>query len=201
MSNHPNSVSDTSLVAEARAGSLQAFEQLVDLHSAQIYGISFKLLGNREDAEDNLQNVFFKAYRKLHQFEGRSKFSTWLTRIAINDAMMMLRKRGLERLDAQLNEASFEDLPGISHDIRDSRADPEREYIAKELATKALNGLNQHLRDTFILHKAEGWTHPDLARTLGVDANTVKARVFRARVRLRQQLQGLTNAGSMTASS
>jgi RNA polymerase sigma-70 factor (ECF subfamily) len=199
--NHEYSASDTTLVAEARAGTRRAFEELVCRHSAQIYGVSFKLLGNREDAEDNLQNAFFKAYRKLHQFEGKSRFSTWLTRIAINEAMMTLRKRGTEKTAQQVNEDSSKGPSEIILEIRDSHADPEREYIARELAGKALNGLNQHLRDTFVLHKAEGWTHPDLAKAMGVDASTVKSRVFRARVKLRQQLHGFANAGSMTVSS
>ena len=184
---------DATLIAKVRAGSHQAFGELAVRHSAQVYGVSYKMLRNREDAEDNLQNVLFKAYRKIHQFEGKSQFSSWLIRIAINEAMMLLRKRRPERATASANMDPSKGQPDTIIGIRDSHADPEREYIARELTTKAFNGLNPNLRDSFILHKAEGWTHPELARTLGVDTGTVKSRIFRTRVRLRQLLQSLTN--------
>lgn len=188
---------DATLIAMVRAGSHRAFGELVSRHSAHLYGVSYKMLRNREDAEDNLQNVLFKAYRKIHQFEGKSQFSTWLTRIAINEAMMMLRKRRPERAAAYANADPSKCQPEISSWIRDSRADPEREYIARELTAKVFNGLNPNLRDTFILHKREGWTHPELAKTFGIDAHAVKSRIFRARVRLRQELQSLTHRESM----
>ena len=192
MTNNPTSLPEATLIANARAGNQQAFGELVGRHSTRVYGVSYKMLRNREDAEDNLQNVLFKAYKKILQFEGKSQFSTWLTRIAINEAMMMLRKRGPEKAAAFVDVDPSKSQPEICTGIRDSRADPEREYIARELAAKVFNGLNPNLRNTFILHKAEGWTHPELAKTLGIDAHTVKSRIFRARVRLRQQLRSLT---------
>jgi RNA polymerase sigma-70 factor, ECF subfamily len=77
-------------------------------------------------------------------------------------------------------------------EIEDTRQDPEREYMSKELARKAFRGLNPSLQDTFILQKAEGWTNRELAEALGITVSTVKSRVFRARARLRQQLLALT---------
>lgn len=197
MTSSPTLLPDATLIARARAGSHQAFGELVGRHSTRVYGVSYKMLRNHEDAEDNLQNVLFKAYKKIHQFEGKSLFSTWLTRIAINEAMMMLRKRGPEKAATFVNADPSKGQPEICTGIRDSHADPEREYIARELTSKALSALNPNLRNTFILHKTEGWTHPELAKSLGIDADTVKSRIFRARVRLRQQLQSLTNAESM----
>jgi RNA polymerase sigma-70 factor, ECF subfamily len=193
----PSASSDSSLIAKARAGSKQAFGELVGRHSAQVYGVSYRMLRNREDAEDNLQNVFIKAYRKIDQFEGKSHFSTWLVRIAINEAMMMLRKRAPEKAALQVDVYPFKTEPETNVSFRDRHADPERQYIAKELTSKALQGLNSNLRDTFVLHKAEGWTHPELADSLGIDKDTVKSRIFRARVRLRQRLHCLTRSKPM----
>jgi RNA polymerase sigma-70 factor, ECF subfamily len=193
----PTVLPDTALIARARAGSKQAFSELVGRHSAQIYGVSYRMLRNREDAEDNLQNVFIKAYRKIDQFEGKSHFSTWLVRIAINEAMMMLRKRAPEKAALQPDVDTTNATADTVGSFPDTHADPERQYIAKELTSKALESLNSNLRNTFVLHKAEGWTHPELADTLGIDKDTVKSRIFRARARLRQRLQNLTRPKPM----
>src|SRR5271169_7226137 len=96
--------SEKALIARAREGSRTAFGELVRRHSHRVYGMSFRILKNREDAEDNLQNVFCKAYGKIRQFEGNSQFSTWLVRIAINEALMMLRKRKPEEAVTTLEE-------------------------------------------------------------------------------------------------
>lgn len=190
-------VCEATLIEAARAGNHNAFGELVGRHSSRIYGVSFRILKNREDAEDNLQNVFCKAFRKIRQFEGKSQFSTWLVRIAMNDALMMLRrhrsKDKRERSDGMQSQTD----PGTYEDPRDWSADPERQYITKELTAKALGGLHPALRVTFLLHKGEGWTNNELARVLGIRAETVKSRVFRARTRLRQQLRSLTKTKTM----
>src|SRR5215470_5848463 len=86
-------IPENRLLEQARAGNADAFSELVKLNSSSVYGISLKILKNREDAEDNLQNVFCKAYRKIQNFNGESRVSTWLFRIAINEALMQLRRR------------------------------------------------------------------------------------------------------------
>lgn len=197
MSRNGFSVSDVTLVAQAQRGDQSAFGELASRHSARIYGVSFKMLRNREDAEDNLQNALFKAHRKINQFEGKSRFSTWLTRIAINEAMMMLRKRAAELAVPHISVDLMKCEPEVEIPISDSKADPERACIARELATKAFRQLKPSLSTTFILHKAEGWTHPELARTMGADTSAIKSRIFRARARLRQELALLTQAPSM----
>ena len=87
-------LSDKALIVNARAGNRNAFGELVRRHSSRVFGMSLNMLRNREDAEDNLQDAFCKAYGKIRQFAGNSQFSTWLQRIAINEALMTLRKRG-----------------------------------------------------------------------------------------------------------
>lgn len=194
-------LSERTLVARAQAGNEEAFTELVKRHSGQIYGLSLNMLRNREDAEDNVQNVLVKALHHIKRFEGHSQFSTWLVRITINEALMKLRKRHSERIAEFSDAASSDDEPQTFPDIEDTRRDPEREYMSKELARKAFRGLNPSLQETFILQKAEGWTNRELAEALGITVSTVKSRVFRARVRLRQQLHALTHAQSVVLQS
>jgi RNA polymerase sigma-70 factor (ECF subfamily) len=194
-------LSEKTLVASARGGNRSAFGELVRRHSNRVYGMSFKILKNREDAEDNLQNVFCKAYGKIRQFEGNSQFSTWLMRIAINEALMMLRKRRPGDVstdddgDGAMDERETNAVP------RDLHADPEHQYLTKELAAKAFNALQPTLKYTFILQKGEGWTSRELAKALEITPETVKSRIFRARVRLRQELLALAKPNSMALQS
>ena len=193
MAVQPN-VPELTLVAKAQSGNEEAFTELVRRHSGQVYGLSLNMLRNREDAEDNVQNVLVKAFHHIHRFEGNSRFSTWLVRIAINEALMKLRKRNSERISDYQEPNGSEDEPLNFPEIADVRQDPERQYISKELAAKAFRGLNPSLQDTFILQKAEGWTNRELAKAQGITVSTVKSRIFRARVRLRQQLLALAEA-------
>lgn len=189
--------SDEMLVASAREGSRTAFGELVRRHSHRVYGMSFRILKNREDAEDNLQNVFCKAYGKIRQFEGNSQFSTWLVRIAINEALMMLRKRRPEAAAASADEEGTPDGNETRAELRDMRADPERQYLTKELATKALEALHPTLKYTFILQKREGWTSRELATAMEITPELVKSRIFRARIKLRQRLLALAKPEPM----
>jgi RNA polymerase sigma-70 factor (ECF subfamily) len=193
--------SEQALIASARAGNRNAFGELVRRHSSRVYGTSFKMLKNREDAEDNLQNVFCKAFGKIHQFEGNSQFSTWLVRIAINEALMMLRKRKSEELTSTSNSDLDIDEAEIKADVRDAHADPERQYLTKELTEKALATLPPALKYTFVMQKGEGWTSRELAEALDITAETVKSRIFRARVRLRHRLLILAKTQSMALQS
>jgi RNA polymerase sigma-70 factor, ECF subfamily len=190
----PSNLPERVLVAKAQSGNEDAFTELVRRHSGQVYGLSLNMLRNREDAEDNLQNVLVKAFHNIDRFEGYSRFSTWLVRIAINEALMKLRKRNSERISDYQDGNAPDDEPRTFPEIEDTRQDPERQYMSKELARKAFSGLNSSLQDTFILQKAEGWTNRELAQRLGITVSTVKSRVFRARVRLRQQLLALTES-------
>jgi RNA polymerase sigma-70 factor, ECF subfamily len=181
------------LLKLARAGNAEAFSELVHLHSSKVYGISLKILKNREDAEDNLQNVFCKAYRGIRNFQGQSKISTWLFRIAVNEALMKLRKRQSERVIGLSEVAGADDEEGGVLQMQDVRPDPERRCIATDLAAKAFRRLDASLGNTFILNKAEGWTNRELARAFGTTAETVKSRIFRTRLKLRQEMLALSH--------
>ncbi len=192
-------VSESRLIAKARRGNHEAFTELVQKHSGKIYGVSLRMLKNREDAEDNVQNVLVKAYNNIGRFEGQSQFSTWLFRITINEALMKLRRHKPERFvnasDPGGDNSTFTNYP----EIEDHRQNHEREYINRELAAKALQCLNPSLRNTFVLQKAEGWTNRELARAMGITVETVKSRVFRARTRSRRRLEMLARSRPMVA--
>jgi RNA polymerase sigma-70 factor (ECF subfamily) len=189
-------LSEAKLVAMARRGNQEAFTELVNRHSGKIYGASLRMLKNREDAEDNVQNVLVKAYHNIGRFEGQSQFSTWLFRITINEALMKLRRHKPERSMTQSDSASGSATYANYPEIVDDRQNHEREYMNRELANIALQCLNPSLRNTFVLQKAEGWTNRELARALGITVETVKSRVFRARTRSRRRLELLGRSGS-----
>jgi RNA polymerase sigma-70 factor, ECF subfamily len=192
----PSNIPERVLVVRAQSGDEEAFTELVRRHSGQVFGLSLNMLRNREDAEDNVQNVLVKAFHHIDHFEGNSQFSTWLVRITINEALMKLRKRNSERISDYQAGAGTDDEARAFPEIEDVRQDPERQYMSRELTRKAFHGLNPSLQDTFILQKAEGWTNRELAQALGITVSTVKSRIFRARVRLRQQLLALGDSPS-----
>jgi RNA polymerase sigma-70 factor (ECF subfamily) len=180
---------EAGLVRRARSGNEDAFAELVRRNCGQIYRVSVRILKNHEDAEDNVQNVLYKAYDHLDRFEGQSRFSTWLVRITINEALMKLRKMRSERSHEHTSTASDGGKHLAPREVRDLQPDPERACISKELANRAFDGLRPALRETFLLHKEAGWTNRELADALGVTVETVKSRIFRARVRMRHTLQ------------
>ncbi|HWY42939.1 MAG TPA: sigma-70 family RNA polymerase sigma factor [Candidatus Sulfotelmatobacter sp.] len=189
-------IAENQLLAQARAGNPDAFSELVRLNSSSVYGISLKILKNREDAEDNLQNVFCKAYRKIRNFNGESRVSTWLFRIAINEALMQLRRRQSDREICYSEATANEGDAGAVPEAEDSHANPERECIATDLTQKAFRGCNPTMAAIFVRNKAEGWTNRELARIYGTSPQTVKSRVFRTRMRLRRQMVALSHGAS-----
>ncbi|GAC1661301.1 MAG: RNA polymerase sigma factor [Candidatus Acidiferrum sp.] len=199
--NRQTMLSEETLIASARAGNSSAFGELVRRNSRRVYAMSLKMLKNHEDAEDNSQNAFCKAYRKIRQFEGNSQFSTWLVSIAINEALMMLRKRRPERLAENFGGDSGTYPQGTKPELHDMHANPECQYLTKDLAAKTFEVLTPALRSTFILQKGEGWTSCEVAEAMNITAETVKSRIFRARVRLRERLLSLSKTHSVALQS
>lgn len=181
------------LIEQTRGGSSDAFSKLVSMHSPQLYSISLKILQNHADAEDNVQNVLWKAYENIDRFEGRSRFSTWLFRIAINEALM--KKRVLRPAHLTLDALTSESEKDLVSNVRDDRADPERRYLAKELTARAFLGLPTYLIDIFIRNKLEGWSHRELASEIGISMSALKSRMFGARGRMRGQLRAVSGLG------
>jgi RNA polymerase sigma-70 factor (ECF subfamily) len=167
----------------------EAFPELVRSNSKLIYRVSLGILKNHADAEDNLQNVFIKAYSNIHRFEGRSRLSSWLVRIAINEALMKIRKRRAADTGAHTETAKDGDSETLK--VEDNRPNPEHQCIVNDLAAKALGCLSPYLQDTFILSATEGWTAQELANVMGVSIVAIKTRIFRARTRMRYHLASL----------
>jgi RNA polymerase sigma-70 factor, ECF subfamily len=189
---------ERALIAEAQSGNDRAFEELVKKHSEQIYRMSLRILKDPEDAKDNLQNALCKAYVNLAKFEGNSRFSTWLVRIAINEGLMMLRSRRTELAATRREIArSEEDEQSEIARIRDARPSPERACIAKDLVAVAFRGVPPSLKEAFLLHKGAGWTNREVADAMGITEEMVKSRIFRTRVQLRQRLESSSGIGSM----
>lgn len=179
------------LIESARGGDSEAFSKLVRLHSIRIRNISLRILKNEADAEDNLQNVWCSVHQHIHRFKGRSRFGTWLVSITINEALMKIRKRRWEGKRFQEEEPSYNGKKHVALETEDPHADPERQYLTKELAAKALQGLQPSVVEMFTRHKAEGWTQRELAGEMGVTIGAVKSRIFHARARMQTQLQAL----------
>jgi len=186
------------LIEKSQDGSPEAFAELAETYTPWIYGISLRYLKNSADAEDNVQNALVKAYQNIYRFEGRSRFSTWLIRITMNEALMTIRRRRRENLILE------SDLPApgeANEGLEIENGDPcqERQYIAKELVAQALQGLPSALVEVFLLHKAEGWTQRDLARQNGISLAALKSRICSARMRIHERLQDLGWAGTTGA--
>jgi RNA polymerase sigma-70 factor (ECF subfamily) len=181
---------DVALVARAKAGDTAAFEQLIRQYDRQIFRTALHITQNREDAEDITQDVFFKAFQKLEQFQGNSKFSTWLVRIAVNESLMRLRKRKTSKTvsmdqDVETAEGS------IPRDFAEWRPNPEQNYSQSELAEilrKTIAGLPPGFRTVFTLRDIENLSTEETAEALGLSVPAVKSRLLRARLQLRERL-------------
>jgi RNA polymerase sigma-70 factor (ECF subfamily) len=178
---------DKELLRCARNGDDQAFEQLARRYSSRILATSRKILRNSADAEDNVQNVLVKAYTNLRQFQENALLSTWLTRIAINEALMKLRSCSAEK---RRLESASECARKRPTETCTRRINPEAQCIARDLASKAVESVSPALRDAFLLYAVEGWTQRELSSTQGIALQTVKTRIFRARRKMKAQLEG-----------
>lgn len=192
--------SDSELVRMAKAGDGDAFGELVVRHEAKIYGLCIKMLGNPEDAEDCLQEVFIKAFEALPGFREEARFSTWLYRIAYNACLMRIRKKKLETvsLDKPL-VVSGEKIP---RDVADWTTDPRAGVMNEELnevLVQHINELDPDNRIVFVLRDIHGLSTDDTAKTLGLSVPAVKSRLHRARLYLRERLSGYFARGSSDA--
>ncbi len=181
---------DVALVARAKDGDTSAFEQLVRQYDRQIFRVAQHITQNREDAEDITQDVFFKAYQKLEQFQGNSKFSTWLVRIAVNESLMRLRKRKTSKT-VSMDEDVHTEEGSIPRDFAEWRPNPEQLYGQSELSQilrKTIQGLPPGFRTVFTLRDVENLSTEETAEALGLSVPAVKSRLLRARLQLRERL-------------
>ena len=173
-----------------RTGDRAEIARLVDIHSTQIYRLALKMLANPQDAEDVLQNTFLKALQALPKFEGRSSISTWLYRIAVNEALMTIRKRKPE-VDLQLNAKDDDDEDLLLTSFTDWCCLPESELMSSEAQNhldKAIQQLSEKLRVVFILRDIEKLSIQETSKALGITETSVKTRLLRARLKMRELL-------------
>lgn len=178
------------LIRAGLRGDSEALDALFERYKRPLYQTALRVLGNSEDAEDAVQDGLLSAYRNLRRFEGRSQFSTWLTRIVINAALM--RRRSQKSRPAQsLDEAPREDeLPAVER-FADDGPTPEQVYEQTELRNmirQDLEELSPLLQAAFVLREVEGYSTGEAAKHLGVTENTLKARLWRARHQLAERL-------------
>lgn len=182
---------DKTLVAAAENGCSEAFEILVHRHQRRILGSAQRLTRSRADAEDIVQQSFQKAFVYLGQFQGHSSFSTWLTRIAINEALMWLRKKS-SAVEVPIEESGAEYGPTLSLDFPYSGPSPENSCFRqeqKEILAAAMNELSPRVRRAIELRELEELSTKEAARMVGVSVNAMKARVFHGRKKLRRVLE------------
>ncbi|MGA8034879.1 MAG: sigma-70 family RNA polymerase sigma factor [Candidatus Acidiferrales bacterium] len=177
------------LVAAAKAGDISAFETLVGRYERKIFRLAQNITQNREDAEDTMQEAFLKAYQHLGEFQGNSRFYTWLVRIAVNQALMKLRKRRPNQvsLDEEI-ETGEESMP---REVEDWGPSPEERYEQSELGTiltDTIAELDPAFRIVFQLRDIEELSTEETADVLGLSVPAVKSRLLRARLKLRQKL-------------
>jgi RNA polymerase sigma-70 factor, ECF subfamily len=181
---------EQALVERARAGDAQAFTELVTKYERKIYRLAKHITQNDEDAEDVLQESFLKAYSNLDSFQMQSKFYTWLVRIAVNEALMKLRKRKSDRT-VSLDEPHETDEDTVTREIAVWDDDPEKRYSQDELRdilSRAIDALKPAFRTVFVLRDIEELSTEETAETLGISVPAVKSRLLRARLQLREKL-------------
>src|SRR6266550_3815821 len=178
----PGRSAELDLVDRCRRGELGAFEELYRAHSGRLFSLACRMLGNPADAEDQLQEIFLSAHRKLESFRGESALGTWLYRLAMNQILDHVRSRAARtgQLTDGLDDASLL-ADGVGHRLADraiDRIDLER----------ALAELPEGCRAAFVLHDVEGLEHREVSEVLGIAEGTSKSQVHKARLRLRALL-------------
>jgi RNA polymerase sigma-70 factor (ECF subfamily) len=176
--------SDAALVAAARGGDTRAFERLYRLYSGRVLGVCLRMTRRRDIAEDCVQQTFIRAWRNLAAFEGRSAFSTWLHRIAVNEVLTYARNHGTRV------EATQEDAIEESDDATASGSSGTNEYDAGEVmdVERALSTLPEGSRHVVVLQAVYGYSHEEVADMLGIAVGTCKAQLHRGRRLLRERL-------------
>src|SRR5271154_1013640 len=181
---------ESELVAKARKGDLEAFNELVSRYERKIYRLAKHITQNDEDAEDVLQETFLKAYEHIGDFQGQSKFYTWIVRIGVNESLMKLRKRKSDRT-VPLDEPVDTGEDTVTREIAVWEENPEQKYSREELRQildEAVEGLRPAFRTVFVLRDIEELSTEETAEALGISVPAVKSRLLRARLQLREKL-------------
>jgi RNA polymerase sigma-70 factor (ECF subfamily) len=181
---------EAAIVAQARLGDAKAFSELLRRYEGKIFRLAQHITQNREDAEDVLQEAFLKAYEHIDQFQGQSKFYTWIVRIAVNQALMKLRKRKSDR-SVSLDETIDTGEDTVAREIAAWDENPEQQYSREEIneiLSSAIDGLAPIYRAVFVLRDVDELSTEETAEALDLSIPAVKSRLLRARLQLRDKL-------------
>lgn len=175
---------ETDLIDKCKKGDLNSFEVLINTYSSIVYNILFRILGNEEDAKDVSQEVFIKVYKKLSTFKGQSKFSTWLYRITVNSAKDFIKKRK--------DVVMVDNYEAIEREFT-----PTNDYHKKDdsmMINQGLRRLKDELREIIVLKDIQGFSYEEISGILDINIGTVKSRLNRARLKLREHLLDLADS-------
>ena len=181
---------EATLVERAKSGETAAFTELVRRYDKKIFRMAKQITQSDEDAEDVLQEALFKAYQHLKDFQGNSRFYTWLVRIAVNEALMKLRKRKSDKT-VSLDEEIDTGEETVTREIAVWDGNPEQRYSQEEMRVildDAIQSLKPSFRTVFVLRDVEELSTEETADTLGLSIPAVKSRLLRARLELREKL-------------
>jgi RNA polymerase sigma-70 factor (ECF subfamily) len=193
--------SEEQLVAAAKSGRRASFGELCERHGKRVFRVTHRITRNREDAEDAVQDCFLSAFVHLKDFDERSRFVTWLTRIAINAALAKLRKKRRVR-EVPMDEPNPSFDLGPHREIEDDAPDPEQTYSLRErrrIVDAAISGLRPRNRNVVELHRREHSVR-ETAQILGISTAAVKSRMFHARVAL-HRMPSLKSVGKFNRAS
>jgi RNA polymerase sigma-70 factor, ECF subfamily len=195
--------SEEQLIAAAKAGRRAPFGELCERHVKKVFRVIHRIMRNREDAEDAVQDCFLSAFAHVKDFDERSRFTTWLTRIAINAALAKLRKNHWKR-EIPMNEANPHSELERHSEIQDDAPDPEETYRLRErreILNAAILGLRPRARRVVELHQLQEHSLTETAQILGISTAAAKARMFHARVALHRMplLQSIARSNQLSA--
>jgi RNA polymerase sigma-70 factor (ECF subfamily) len=190
------------IVAAAQVGSSAAFEELYSIYSRRLYQTIFSIARNPHDAEEALQDTFLRAYRSINTFGDKSKIYTWLTRIAVNSTLMILRKRKT-RSEVSFDASSDNGGDPIAIEVKDSAPNPEELcdlHQRQHRTWRAIHGLSPHLRAPIKMQMMRGCSIREIGQALNISEAAVKSRLYRARQQLSASRGDCGNAPSATRS-
>jgi RNA polymerase sigma-70 factor (ECF subfamily) len=176
---------DRELVRIAQRGDQEAYEELIRRHQSRVFAVARSVLRRKEDVEDVSQQVFVKAYFSLKRFDQRAAFSTWLYKITVNECWDLLRKRKARPLvyEADFSEEQTREY-AASENEQAAGADASERLAAREQVERLLEHVEERDRLMLVLKEVEGFSVEEIGKALGLNANTVKVRLFRARKRI-----------------
>ena len=197
--------SEEQLIAAAKTGSGASFGVLCERHAKKVFRVIYRIMRNREDAEDAVQDCLLNAFAHVNDFDARSQFATWLTRIAINAALAKLRQNHWKR-EIPMNEPNPPCELEWHSEIQDEAPDPEETYRLRErreILNTAILGLRPRARRVVELHQMQEHSVEETAQVLGISTAAVKAGMFHARAALRRMplLQSLVRSNRVTGQS